>query len=134
MNAPLANTTSELQPVYGVIVIGSGYGGAISACRLAQAGHSVCILERGKEWTDASGLDDRIKFPTTPEGLLEERRTEDNPTGLIDYKLGHDIDVLSANGLGGTSLINANVAIEPEVSVFDQDRWPTAIRRRRAAQ
>lgn len=30
-------------------MIGSGYGGAISACRLAQQGFSVCVLERGRE-------------------------------------------------------------------------------------
>ena len=128
MNAPLANTTSELHPVYGVIVIGSGYGGAISACRLAQQGHSVCLLERGKEWTDVTAPPDHSKFPDTVDGLVLELRTKENPTGLFDYKLGHDIDVFSGSGLGGTSLLNANVAIEPEMSVFDQDRWPTAIR------
>ncbi len=120
MNASLANSASELKQVYSVIVIGSGYGGSISACRLAEAGHSVCLLERGKEWGDA--------FPASLEGLATEFRSKDSPTGLFDLKVGHDIDVFSGSGLGGTSLINANVAIEPEMSVFDQARWPTAIR------
>lgn len=125
MNAPLSSPSSEIKSVYGVIVIGSGYGGAISACRLAQAGHSVCVLERGKEWNET--------FPESVEGLVTELRSKENPTGLYDYKLGHDIDVFSANGLGGTSLLNANVAIEPDMSVFDQDRWPKAIRQEAAA-
>ena len=40
----------QMKEVYDVVVIGSGFGGAINACRLAQAGRSVCILERGKRW------------------------------------------------------------------------------------
>jgi cholesterol oxidase len=39
-----------MQGVYDAVVIGSGFGGAITACRLAQAGRSVCILERGRRW------------------------------------------------------------------------------------
>jgi cholesterol oxidase len=49
MDAPLANPISDLQDSYSVVVIGSGYGGAILAARLAQ-GRSLCILERGREW------------------------------------------------------------------------------------
>ena len=49
MDAPLANPISDLRDSYGVVVIGSGYGGAILAARLAQ-GRSLCILERGREW------------------------------------------------------------------------------------
>ena len=35
---------------FDVVVIGSGFGGAISACRLAEAGYKVLILERGRHW------------------------------------------------------------------------------------
>ena len=38
-----------MRPVYDVVVIGSGYGGAVAASRMARAGKSVCILELGKE-------------------------------------------------------------------------------------
>ena len=44
---------------YDVVVIGSRFGGAITACRLSQAGRSVCILERGKQW-------DKTDFPRSP--------------------------------------------------------------------
>jgi len=45
---------------YDAIVIGSGFGGAISACRLAEAGYRVLILERGRRW-------DRASYPRKPE-------------------------------------------------------------------
>ena len=38
-----------MRPEYDVVVIGSGYGGAVAACRMARAGKSVCLLELGKE-------------------------------------------------------------------------------------
>lgn len=42
----LASSPSTLKPRYEVVVIGSGYGGAVMAARLAQAGFDVCVLER----------------------------------------------------------------------------------------
>src|SRR4051812_12295967 len=41
---------SELKNHYDVVVIGSGYGASIAACRSARAGLSVCVLEKGKEF------------------------------------------------------------------------------------
>lgn len=116
----LSNPPEQRRPRYGAIVIGSGYGGSIVAARLAAAGHDVCILERGKEWATGS-------FPDECEAVVAELRCELNPLGLFDYRTGDDVDVFSGNGLGGTSLINANVAIVPDRRVFGQARWPAAI-------
>ena len=38
------------------VVIGSGFGGAVVACRLAAAGRSVCVLERGREWSSVGKM------------------------------------------------------------------------------
>ncbi len=48
---------------YNVVVIGSGYGGAVAACRSARAGQSVCILEKGQEWLPGD-------FPETMEAAF----------------------------------------------------------------
>jgi cholesterol oxidase len=117
----LSDHRLDLQTSYGAIVIGSGYGGSICALRLAQAGTKVCLLERGKEWTVGN-------FPDTREEVFDELRSKQNPTGLFDYRRGKDLDVLVGNGLGGTSLINANVVIKPDLKVFQKERWPQKIK------
>src|SRR5205085_11977145 len=53
-------------------------------------------------------------------------------TALFDVRYDRDMAVLVGCGLGGTSLINANVMIEPADSVFDDQRWPASIRNARA--
>lgn len=113
----LSSPISELSGDYDVLVIGSGYGGAVMAARLAP-GRRLAVLERGKEWapTDfAAGLVD----------TLAQFRSAARPLGLFDYRIGGTVDVLSGNGIGGTSLINANVVIAPDRDIFA--RWPAAI-------
>ncbi len=120
----LSTPWADRQNQYGIVIIGSGYGGAIAAARLAAAAtgskSAVCILERGKE--RAPG-----EFPETLQGVIDEARTSDNPLGLYELLTHPDISVIKGSGLGGTSLINANVAIEPDAEVFEQFHWPAAI-------
>ena len=111
---------------YTVVVIGSGYGGGIAASRLARAGQQVCVLERGKEFFPGD-------FPSTlPEAAANSQY--DTPKGhsgsetnLFDFHTNDDINVLVGCGLGGTSLINANVAIEADPRVFQNPAWPKAL-------
>ncbi|MFQ6029726.1 MAG: GMC family oxidoreductase N-terminal domain-containing protein, partial [Dehalococcoidia bacterium] len=108
---------------YDVVVVGSGYGGAITAARLANADLNpklkVCILERGKEWPVGD-------FPDSLEKLLANTYNDVfNPLGLYEADVHRDIVVIKGSGLGGTSLINANVAIRPDADVFKS--WPAAI-------
>jgi cholesterol oxidase len=118
----LSDDPQSLGEAYGAVVIGSGYGGSITAARLAEKGHSVCLLERGREWPTGS-------FPEQLDGVVAQlRHPEHNPLGLYDYLTGDDVDIFAGSGLGGTSLVNANVALRPDRDVFLQRRWPAAIR------
>jgi cholesterol oxidase len=109
---------------YDFVVVGSGYGGAIAAARLATASvsprPSICVLERGREWPVGS-------FPDTDDAIRRERRGPLNPLGLYDLLVFPDISVIKGNGLGGTSLVNANVAIVPDADVFRQTGWPASL-------
>jgi cholesterol oxidase len=124
MYNPLATSWDEKKDKYDVVIIGSGYGGAITAARLAAADlkpkPSVCILERGKEWMPG-------QYPETPADVLQATRSDLNPLGLYELLNHPDISVIKGSGLGGTSLINANVAILPDREVFEQLHWPTGI-------
>jgi cholesterol oxidase len=122
----------ELKPFYDVVIVGSGYGGAIAASRLARARGpagkpSVCLLERGREI-----LDDQ--FPDTSKSGRAQIRFEHNgkthgpADGLYRFYHGEEVTVLQGCGLGGTSLINANVSIRPDDRVFLDPRWPREIR------
>ena len=109
---------------YDFIIIGSGYGGAITAARITAANPkpSVCILERGKEWEVG-------KFPDDIHEVKRSVRHDVfNPTGLYDFQPFPDITVMKGSGLGGTSLINANVAIVPDEETFQQLAWPKNIK------
>jgi cholesterol oxidase len=125
--APLSNAwEGHLPEGYDIIIIGSGYGGAITAARVANAQWpdgkpSICVLERGREWLPG-------QFPDNLQAGSGALRNSLNPLGLYDFRLGTDIGAWMASGLGGTSLINANVAIEPDAEVFDSPQWPQAIR------
>ncbi|MCC6363381.1 MAG: GMC family oxidoreductase [Bryobacterales bacterium] len=125
---PLAsNWNARIQEGYDVIIIGSGYGGSITAARLATANWgngakpTVCILERGKEWLPG-------QFPDDLNRGAAALRSDTNPLGLHEIRFGLDMAIWQGSGLGGTSLINANVAIEPDSETFDDPQWPQAIR------
>ena len=114
---PLSRPPADQAGPYDVVVIGSGYGGAVMAARLAP-GRALCVLERGKEWTPAD-------FAAGLAGTLAQFRSSAKPLGLFDYRVGASVDVLSGNGVGGTSLINSSVVLAPDRDIFA--RWPQAI-------
>jgi len=118
---------SQRKNSYDFVVVGSGYGGAVTAARLAAAKlnpkPSVCILERGKErWPGT------LRFPDSLEAIADEFRSAANPLGLYEILTYRDISVMKGCGLGGTSLINANVAATPDPDVFEQAAWPDGLR------
>ena len=118
----------HLKPRYDVVIIGSGYGGGIAASRLARAGKTVCVLERGRELQPG-------QYPRTELELVHDAQMDAGPirvgarTALFDLRFNKDINVIVGCGLGGTSLINANIALRPDPRIFEDPRWPVEIRR-----
>jgi Choline dehydrogenase and related flavoproteins len=110
-----------MKEIYDVVVIGSGFGGAINGCRLALAGRSVCILERGKRWG-------RKDFPRTT-GQVARAFWTDRDYGLLDYRAFGKIDVIQASGVGGGSLVYFNVHIRTPKEIFEHARWPKGVKR-----
>src|SRR5215203_2725996 len=93
------------------VIIGSGFGGSVMAYRLAEAGLRVCLLERGKPYPPGS-------FPRSPYRM---RRNFWDPSeglhGLYNFWGFRGMDALVSSGLGGGSLIYANVLIRKD------ERW-----------
>jgi cholesterol oxidase len=116
-----------------VIVVGSGFGGAVTAARLAQRGLRVLILERGPWWGPAGAdrpASDRRAFPRGLWGLRKlvrgvrwarGRRPHDvllNPDGLFELHAFERLDVVTGSGVGGGSLIYTNVLEAPDDEFF----------------
>ena len=123
----LSSPLDQLEAHYDVVVIGSGYGGSIAACRLSRAGRRVAVLERGRELHPG-------EYPRTAEAAARHLQTTEgqgsvgDPRNLYWFHVGGDMCVFSGCGLGGTSLVNANVALRPDPRVFEDGRWPLALR------
>lgn len=110
-----------MKETYDVVIIGSGFGGAINACRLAQAGRSVCVLERGKRWG-------RKDFPRTT-GQVARSFWNFKDYGLLDYRTFNKMDVIQASGVGGGSLVYFNVHLRTPPEIFQNPRWPVGVKR-----
>jgi cholesterol oxidase len=125
--AYLSLPPTEIKPFYDVVVIGSGYGGSISASRLARAGFNVCLLERGKEYQPGDYPDNQVEAAREMQVNMPHKHLG-STTALYEFHVNKDINVFVGCGLGGTSLVNANVCIEPDKRVFDDEAWPREIR------
>lgn len=105
---------------FDVIVIGSGFGGAITGCRLAEAGCRVLILERGRRW-------DKTTYPRRPEDpWMWNGECPEKENGWLELHRFQHMAVAQGAGVGGGSLIYANISCEAPRSVFEQG-WPKEI-------
>lgn len=127
MQKSLSSPIERLRERYDVVVIGSGYGGSIASSRLARAGRSVCLLERGEEKRPGD-------YPDSEPRLLAEVQIDSpklragSQTALFDIRYNKDINVVVGCGLGGTSLINGGVCLQPDPKIMADDRWPAQLR------
>ena len=126
----LAGRAGEPAPIeFDVLVIGSGYGAAVAALRLAERGRKVTLLERGSEYRPGDFPNDLGVAPKhfrapSPDG----RAITGRATGLYELRAGPGVISMLGNGLGGGSLINAGVVLQPDDDVFAQAAWPAELR------
>lgn len=116
---------------FDAIVIGTGFGGAVVACRLAQAGLHICVLERGRRYESSEpvpGQEPESDFPQLP---ASDRVAPDfarwawsGDQGLWDVVDAGGAQIVQAAGYGGGSLICANVHLRAPTDVFMHASWP----------
>jgi cholesterol oxidase len=99
------------------IIIGSGFGGSVSALRLAEKGYRVLVLERGKRFRDdefATSTWNARKYVWAPALRC---------FGILQISPFRDVFVLHGAGVGGGSLGYANVLMEPDDVLFASSSW-----------
>lgn len=124
--AKLSKPHAAMAARYDAVVIGSGYGGAIAASRLARLGLRVCLLERGREFAPGDFPHDLKEATSQFQADAPPGRTGAR-NALFDMRINADVSALVGCGLGGTSLINGNVMLRPEDAVFADPCWPVEL-------
>ncbi len=105
---------------FDAIVVGSGFGGSITACRLVEKGMKVLVLERGRRWTPG-------EYPRKPgDAWTYNVRRPEKHNGWLDLRFFKKMIVAQAAGVGGGSLAYSSVAIEAHASCFERG-WPPEI-------
>lgn len=99
------------------VIVGSGFGGSVSALRLAEKGYRVAVLEMGKRWQKED----------FPESNWDLRRSLWRPWlgmyGILQMTLVKDAFFLHGAGVGGGSLVYANTLLVPPDDAFHDKRW-----------
>ncbi len=103
--------------VYDYVIIGSGFGGSVSAMRLTEKGYCVLVMERGKRYRDhefAKSTWNIRKYLWLPALRC---------FGILKLTPFRDVIVLHGSGVGGGSLGYANVLMEPGDKLFESPAW-----------
>ena len=123
----IARNLNQAKSHYTVLVVGSGYGAGVAASRLARAGQDVCVLERGKEMLPGE-YPNKIADARDAMQFNVKGGRIGSPDALFEVHVNDDQYALVGCGLGGTSLINANVSLELDKRLLGLEHWPAAFR------
>src|SRR5512134_1628052 len=102
---------------FDAIVVGSGFGGAVMAARLAEANYRVLVFERGRRWR----VEDYPRAPTD-QWIWDEAQPE-RRNGWFDVRIFPHMTVVQGAGVGGGSLVYANVSVDAKANSFAHG-WP----------
>ena len=117
----LVSAASPSDEPFDFIVVGSGFGGSVSAMRLAQKGYRVAVIEAGKRWQAAD-------FPKTNWNAFKYFWAPKlGCFGIQNITLLKGVMVLHGSGVGGGSLVYANTLMRPQASVFEDPAWSGAV-------
>lgn len=114
---------SGLSPTeeFDFVIVGSGFGGSVSAMRLAQKGYRVAVIEAGKRWHASD-------FPKTNWNAFKYFWAPKlGCFGIQNITLLKGVMVLHGSGVGGGSLVYANTLMRPLASVFEDPAWSHAV-------
>lgn len=110
-----------MPPVYDFVIIGSGFGGSVSAMRLTEKGYSVLVLEKGKRFADDDFA--RRNWNIWKYLWLPPLRAY----GILKVSILRGLMVLHGVGVGGGSLGYANVLEMPSDETFATPAWNQAV-------
>jgi len=111
-----------------VVVIGSGFGGGVTALRLGQAGVNVLVLERGRWWRtgpnadtfpSAAAIDKRLLFYSIWPQVNGERIGFNPYVGVLEPHVGKNLTTIVAAGVGGGSLLYQGMSLQPTRDLFN---------------
>jgi cholesterol oxidase len=105
------------QMVFDFVIIGSGFGGSVSAMRLTEKGYSVLVLERGMRYRSGD-------FPKTNWNLWKYLWLPSlGLHGIFEMTFMNGLLALHGAGVGGGSLMYGNVLLEPDDRLFNAPSW-----------
>lgn len=110
-----------------VLIVGSGFGGAVTALRLAQAGVENIMVERGRSWLNhdfcsfaqlderSTWLNNKALIPIVNFSIQVKKYL-----GVIEYHKHPNMNIFNAAGVGGGSLVFGATFVKPEKEIFEK--------------
>ena len=114
---PVNTLTSDQDTTYDFVVVGSGFGGCVSAMRLTEKGYKVLVLERGRRYDNGA-------FPKSDKNIFNYYwMPKLRAFGMMGLTFLSDLTVFSGNGVGGGSLVYSAVLLRPKREFYEAKEW-----------